>query len=174
MKQDRTTNFRELIAEVSFSRRLHQSKTGAQYLPRQLFQGVVAAVVLVHGLPRLPGQRCLGEELIECGGAVQVPIRTAPAPSWIHDFPVAQNYAIVPETPVIMNMKVPFASHFLYLSLTLHTHQLAADVVTPVMETVCFLLRRKPLGPFTRHCPRCNRSYCKHVLATMALCAAGT
>lgn len=44
----------------------------------------------------------------ECiwGFAAQVPIRTAPVPSWIHDFPVAQNYAIIPETPVLMNMQV--------------------------------------------------------------------
>ena len=38
--------------------------------------------------------------------APQVPLRNPPTPSWIHDFPVAQNYAVLPETPVIFNLKV--------------------------------------------------------------------
>lgn len=29
-----------------------------------------------------------------------------PAPSWIHDFPITKNYAIVPETPIYFNMLV--------------------------------------------------------------------
>ena len=29
-----------------------------------------------------------------------------PAPSWIHDFPITENYVIVPETPVYFNMLV--------------------------------------------------------------------
>ena len=36
----------------------------------------------------------------------QVPLRSPPTPSWIHDFPVTQNYAVLPETPVIFNLKV--------------------------------------------------------------------
>ena len=38
--------------------------------------------------------------------APQVPLRNPPTPSWIHDFPVTQNYAVLPETPVIFNLKV--------------------------------------------------------------------
>ena len=38
--------------------------------------------------------------------APQVPLRSPPTPSWIHDFPVTQNYAVLPETPVIFNLKV--------------------------------------------------------------------
>lgn len=29
-----------------------------------------------------------------------------PAPSWVHDFPITKNYAIVPETPIYFNMLV--------------------------------------------------------------------
>jgi hypothetical protein len=31
----------------------------------------------------------------------------SPTPSWIHDFPVTPNWAVVPETPVYYNLKVP-------------------------------------------------------------------
>ena len=37
---------------------------------------------------------------------LQVPLRNPPTPSWIHDFPVTQHYAVLPETPVIFNLKV--------------------------------------------------------------------
>lgn len=37
---------------------------------------------------------------------LQVPLRNPPTPSWIHDFPVTQKYAVLPETPVIFNLKV--------------------------------------------------------------------
>ena len=37
---------------------------------------------------------------------LQVPVRSPPTPSWIHDFPVTQNYAVLPETPVVFNLKV--------------------------------------------------------------------
>ena len=33
-------------------------------------------------------------------------MRSLPTPSWIHDFPVTQNYAVLPETPVVFNLKV--------------------------------------------------------------------
>ena len=29
-----------------------------------------------------------------------------PAPSWVHDFPITKNYAIVPETPIYFNLLV--------------------------------------------------------------------
>ncbi|EIE20145.1 carotenoid oxygenase [Coccomyxa subellipsoidea C-169] len=35
----------------------------------------------------------------------QVPLCSPPTPSWIHDFPVTENYAIVPETPIFFNLK---------------------------------------------------------------------
>ena len=38
--------------------------------------------------------------------SLQVPVRSPPTPSWIHDFPVTQNYAVLPETPVVFNLKV--------------------------------------------------------------------
>jgi carotenoid cleavage dioxygenase-like enzyme len=31
----------------------------------------------------------------------------SPTPSWIHDFPVTPNWAVVPETPIYYNLKVP-------------------------------------------------------------------
>jgi len=31
----------------------------------------------------------------------------SPTPSWIHDFPVTPNWAVVPETPVYYNLKAP-------------------------------------------------------------------
>ena len=37
---------------------------------------------------------------------LQVPLRNPPTPSWIHDFPVTQHYAVLPEMPVIFNLKV--------------------------------------------------------------------
>lgn len=30
-----------------------------------------------------------------------------PTPSWIHDFPVTPNWAVIPETPICYNLKVP-------------------------------------------------------------------
>ena len=41
-----------------------------------------------------------------CAESVQVPVRSPPTPSWIHDFPVTQNYAVLPESPVVFNLKV--------------------------------------------------------------------
>lgn len=38
-----------------------------------------------------------------------------PAPSWIHDFPITKNYAIVPETPVYFNMLVRISFWWLFL-----------------------------------------------------------
>ena len=38
-----------------------------------------------------------------------------PAPSWIHDFPITENYVIVPETPVYFNMLVRAVCHCLYI-----------------------------------------------------------
>ena len=36
----------------------------------------------------------------------KIPLSQFPAPSWIHDFPITKNYAVVPETPVYFNMLV--------------------------------------------------------------------
>lgn len=36
----------------------------------------------------------------------KIPLSQFPAPSWIHDFPITKNYAIVPEMPVYFNMLV--------------------------------------------------------------------
>jgi hypothetical protein len=36
----------------------------------------------------------------------EIPMRTPLSPAWVHDFPVSQNYAIVPETPCVYNLKV--------------------------------------------------------------------
>lgn len=36
----------------------------------------------------------------------KIPLSQFPAPSWIHDFPITENYAIVPEMPVYFNMLV--------------------------------------------------------------------
>jgi len=33
-----------------------------------------------------------------------------PTPSWIHDFPVTPNWAVIPETPICYNLKVPPSS----------------------------------------------------------------
>ena len=36
----------------------------------------------------------------------QVPLSRPPTPSWVHDFPVTQNYAVIPETPIFYNLLV--------------------------------------------------------------------
>lgn len=36
----------------------------------------------------------------------KIPLSHFPTASWIHDFPVTENYIIVPETPVEYNMAV--------------------------------------------------------------------
>jgi hypothetical protein len=33
----------------------------------------------------------------------QVPFVSPPTPCWVHDFPVTQNWAIIPETPIFFN-----------------------------------------------------------------------
>ena len=37
---------------------------------------------------------------------MQVPLSRPPTPSWVHDFPVTQNYAVVPETPIFYDALV--------------------------------------------------------------------
>ncbi|KAK9817179.1 hypothetical protein WJX72_010704 [[Myrmecia] bisecta] len=35
----------------------------------------------------------------------EVPLSQSPTPSWIHTFPVTKNYAVVPEMPILFNLK---------------------------------------------------------------------
>ena len=57
----------------------------------------------------------------------QVPLRSPPTPSWIHDFPVTRSYAVLPETPVIFNLKVS------------HTSAMQRCAASPLHTLLCFV-----------------------------------
>lgn len=44
----------------------------------------------------------------------KIPLSQFPAPSWIHDFPITENYVIVPEMPVYFNMLVCVSCWWLF------------------------------------------------------------
>ena len=95
----------------SFSRQ--HALCRAEVLPTVQPEGHLSAGRLSNGLH----QPC-GIQVLSCmlhrsraysapgSESVQVPVRSPPTPSWIHDFPVTQSYAVLPETPVVFNLKV--------------------------------------------------------------------
>ena len=95
----------------SFS--LQHALCRAQILPTMQPEGHLSASRLSNVLHQPCGVQvlsCMLHRFRACSASgsesMQVPVRSPPTPSWIHDFPVTQNYAVLPETPVVFNLKV--------------------------------------------------------------------
>lgn len=82
-----------------------------------------------------------------------VPISHPPAPAWNHDFPVTQHYAIIPETPVSINPKVP------------HRHGTLPEATFSSLRPLQLILSLRVDTLLKRPAVSSSRSCCDHRLS---------